>query len=231
MNACGSGDLCPSVPQSLVLSGCWWLEPVVNNSERPALVADHGALITRRSLAVAVGALARLLVREGVVRTDRLAVVMAPGVDLAICLLAGMGVAAVAPLVPSSPLGIVLDDLRRLRATHVLVDGDPPPAVLEAAQELGLPLLHLDPLASPAQPAARLTVPAAADLALLLQTSGTTSRPKVVPLSHANLLASARSVARSWPSGLETAAWRRCPCFISMESWLRCWPLWCPAGA
>jgi acyl-CoA synthetase (AMP-forming)/AMP-acid ligase II/acyl carrier protein len=179
----------------LVLSGCWWLEPVVNNSERPALVADHGALITRRSLAVAVGALARLLVREGVVRTDRLAVVMAPGVDLAICLLAGMGVAAVAPLVPSSPLGIVLDDLRRLRATHVLVDGDPPPAVLEAAQELGLPLLHLDPLASPAQPAARLTVPAAADLALLLQTSGTTSRPKVVPLSHANLLLSARSVA------------------------------------
>jgi oxalate---CoA ligase len=40
-----------------------------------------------------------------------------------------------------------------------------------------------------------LTAPAATDLALLLQTSGTTSRPKVVPLSHANLLASARSVA------------------------------------
>jgi amino acid adenylation domain-containing protein len=40
-----------------------------------------------------------------------------------------------------------------------------------------------------------VTAPAATDLALLLQTSGTTSRPKVVPLSHANLLASARSVA------------------------------------
>jgi oxalate---CoA ligase len=179
----------------LVLPGWWWLESDVHEPERPALVADHGALITRRSLAVAVGALAGLLVREGVVRSDRLAVVMAPGVDLAVCLLAGMGVAAVAPLVPSSPLGIVLDDLRRLRATHVVVDGDPPPAVLEAAQELGLPLLHLDPLASVAEPATLLTAPAATDLALLLQTSGTTSRPKVVPLSHANLLASARSVA------------------------------------
>ena len=179
----------------MVLPGWWWLESDVNEPERPALVADHGALITRRSLAVAVGALAGLLVREGVVRSDRLAVVMAPGVDLAVCLLAGMGVAAVAPLVPSSPLGIVLDDLRRLRATHVVVDGDPPPAVLEAAQELGLPLLHLDPLASAAEPATLLTAPAATDLALLLQTSGTTSRPKVVPLSHANLLASARSVA------------------------------------
>jgi len=159
------------------------------------LVAHDGALITRRSLAAAVGALAALLVRQGVVRSDRLAVVMAPGVDLAICLLAGMGVAAVAPLVPSSPLGIVLEDLRRLRVTHVLVDGDPPAAVLEAVQEFGLPLLHLDPLARSAEPAARLAAPAATDLALLLQTSGTTSRPKVVPLSHANLLASARSVA------------------------------------
>lgn len=96
-------------------------------------------------------------------RTDRLAVVMAPGVDLATCLLAGMAVAAVAPLVPSSPLGIVLDDLRRLRATHVLVDGDPPAAVLDAAQELGLPLLHLDPLASATEPVARFTVPVVAD--------------------------------------------------------------------
>jgi len=195
LNACSSGDLSHAVPQPLVLPGWWWLEPDVREPERPALVAHDGALITRRSLAAAVGALPDLLVREGVVRTDRLAVVMAPGVDLAICLLAGMGVAAVAPLVPSSPLGIVLDDLRRLRATHVLVDGDPPAAVLEAVQELGLPLLHLDPLASAAEPAARLTSPAATDLALLLQTSGTTSRPKVVPLSHANLLASARSVA------------------------------------
>jgi len=195
LNACSSGDLPHAVPQPLVLTGWWWLEPDVREPERPALVAHDGALITRRSLAAAVGALADLLVREGVVRTDRLAVVMAPGVDLAICLLAGMGVAAVAPLVPSSPLGIVLDDLRRLRATHVLVDGDPPVAVLKAAQELGLPLLHLNPLASAAEPAARLAAPAATDLALLLQTSGTTSRPKVVPLSHANLLASACSVA------------------------------------
>lgn len=183
MNACGSGDLFPSVPQSLVLPGCWWLEPNVNEPDRPALFAHDGALITRRSLAAAVGALAGLLVQEGVGRTDRLAVVMAPGVDLATCLLAGMAVAAVAPLVPSSPLGVVLDDLRRLRVTHVLVDGDPPAAAVEAAQELGLPLLHLDPLARSAEPAARLTVPAAADLALLLQTSGTTSRPKVVPFA------------------------------------------------
>ncbi len=40
--------------------------------------------------------------------------------------------------------------------------------------------------------------PSSEDLALLLYTSGTTSRPKGVQLSHHNLLASARNVARSY---------------------------------
>src|SRR5206468_5014479 len=38
----------------------------------------------------------------------------------------------------------------------------------------------------------------AADIALILHTSGTTSRPKRVPLSHANLLTSARNVADTY---------------------------------
>jgi hypothetical protein len=89
---------------------------------------------------------------------------MAPGVDLATCLLAGMAVAAVAPLVPSSPLGIVLDDLCRLGATHVLVDGDPlPRRCWRRPRSWGLPLLHIDPLASATEPVARLTVPVVAD--------------------------------------------------------------------
>src|SRR5207248_11601625 len=36
------------------------------------------------------------------------------------------------------------------------------------------------------------------DIALILHTSGTTSRPKRVPLSHANLLTSARNVANTY---------------------------------
>ena len=35
------------------------------------------------------------------------------------------------------------------------------------------------------------------DVALVLHTSGTTSRSKIVPLTHANLLTSARNIARS----------------------------------
>jgi hypothetical protein len=59
LSACGFGDLSPSVPQSLVLPGWWWLEPDVSEPERPALFAHDGALITRGAPAAAVGGAGR----------------------------------------------------------------------------------------------------------------------------------------------------------------------------
>ena len=121
--------------------------------------------------------------------------VMEPGPRLAASLLAGMSVAAVAPLSPNGTRDIYASDLQRLGATRLLVDDRPPDALLEAASYLGLPMLLFDPLGMSPVDAERLSLPGPADLALLLQTSGTTSRPKVVPLTHANLLASAQAVA------------------------------------
>ncbi len=158
-------------------------------------------MLSRKQLATAVQTAAIGLASGGITRADRLALVMAPGPSLAVSLLAGMAVAAVAPLVPLSPLDILLDDLQRLRVTHVVVDQDPPAALREAALRLSLPVLQINPLSavltdvSVPRDGAIPCAPAGDDLALLLQTSGTTSRPKVVPLTHANLLASARSVA------------------------------------
>ena len=42
---------------------------------------------------------------------------------------------------------------------------------------------------------ATFRLPQANDIALILHTSGTTSRPKMVPLTHANLIASAGNIA------------------------------------
>lgn len=182
-------------------AGWWWLGQLIDDPEQPALLSPDGLVLSRKQLATAVQTAAIGLSRGGITRADRLALVMAPGPPLAVSLLAGMAVAAVAPLVPLAPLEILLDDLRRLRVTHVVVDRDPPAALQEAARRLNLPLLALNPLTpaktdvSKATDSAIPAPPAGHDLALLLQTSGTTSRPKVVPLTHANLLASARSVA------------------------------------
>ena len=59
----------------------------------------------------------------------------------------------------------------------------------------------------------RPRAPAPDDVALLLHTSGTTSRPKQVPLSHRNLLASARSIARHYALGPDDVSYCAMPLF------------------
>jgi acyl-CoA synthetase (AMP-forming)/AMP-acid ligase II/aryl carrier-like protein len=73
------------------------------------------------------------------------------------------------------------------------------------ASELGLLVLEAEPKGaragrfdlqpSPVGPLPSARFSSAQDVGLLLHTSGTTARPKLVPLTHANLLASARSNA------------------------------------
>jgi acyl-CoA synthetase (AMP-forming)/AMP-acid ligase II/acyl carrier protein len=172
-----------------------WVNGIEAADHAPALLDSGGRITTRAQLHTQIHAFASALSARGVQRSDRLALVLAPGTAMATALLAAMAVAAVAPLVPSSPLTIVLDDLRRLGVTHVLVDDHPPAQVLEAATHLGLPVLSVSSLAAPDHIGSISAEPQPEDLALLLQTSGTTSRPKVVPLSHANLLTSASNIA------------------------------------
>ena len=177
------------------IENCWWLESPTPCPEAPALLAADGSVITRQHLTQAVAASQAFLQSQGIGRQHRLALVMAPGTTMATSLLGAMATAAVAPLVSSSPVGVLVDDLQRLRITQVLVDDEPSAAMLEAAAQLKLPLLRLDPFGLPDPGGNPGPCPQPSDLALLLQTSGTTSRPKVVPLSHGNLLASAWAIS------------------------------------
>src|SRR5262249_48178769 len=96
-----------------------------------------------------------------------------------------------------------LDDLK---AAAVIVSPDVSEAASTAAAKLGIPVLEVVPddtapglfdLASAASSAVLPSDPGADSVALLLHTSGTTSRPKLVPLRHSNLLASARNMGRT----------------------------------
>ena len=161
----------------------------------PALT--HGALRTT----VADGA--RALAAIGIGRGERVALVLPNGPDSAAAFLAVAAHAVACPLNPA----LTADELRwvltDLNARAVLVPGGgPQPVAAAVAEDLGLPRVpvlagsaagdfRLDVLgsASPPQP------PRPDDEALALHTSGTTARPKLVPLSHRNLCASARNIA------------------------------------
>jgi oxalate---CoA ligase len=121
--------------------------------------------------------------------------------------------AVTAPLNPgdrAEEFAFYLSDLRA-RALIVQQGADTP--VRAVAAEQGIPIIELLPDPTTAgdftlvpPPGAKTTPnlpgPAAAnDEALVLHTSGTTARPKIVPLTHANLAASARHIGQTLQLG------------------------------
>ena len=153
----------------------------------------------------------------GIEASDRVAIVMPGGAELATALLAVSRVAAAAPLNPAYSERELRFHLGDLAPKALLVSTDADTPAVGAAREVGARILRASvrrgaPAGVFAIEAERPQhpVPAgsshgiAAETALLLHTSGTTSRPKLVPLTRANLGASARHVSTTLSPGRKT---------------------------
>jgi oxalate---CoA ligase len=146
----------------------------------------------------------------GIGRNDRVGTVLPNGPEAATSFLAIACAATAAPLNPAyrhDEFHFYLDDLKPKAV--VIQEGFETPARAVAA-ELGIPVIELHPGGE--GPAGRFRLDAAAvrpgqaakpgpaeaaDIALVLHTSGTTARPKIVPLANANIAASARHIAET----------------------------------
>ncbi len=176
---------------------------VTRSDNHPALVVpESGASLSyaalQRALDRAAGRLAALGVREG----DRVALAAAngPALVVAFLALAARGSAA-APLNPALGAAELTAELGDLRVSRLLHDGSATAATAAAqasvtASAIGLEdaLLHIDGRAG--DPSEAVGNPDA--LALLLHTSGTTSKPKTVPIRQRNLVASTGAVVRTY---------------------------------
>ncbi|MBK7531711.1 acyl--CoA ligase [Piscinibacter sp.] len=147
----------------------------------------------------------------GLGRNDRVAIVLDNGPEMATCFLACANGVASAPLNPSYRADEFEFYLSDLNAKALIVGrGSASPAV-DVAVKLGVPIIDLvSDAASPAgsftleprragaaTPATNGGYAAPEDVSMVLHTSGTTSRPKIVPLSQGNLAASASNIART----------------------------------
>ncbi|GAB4114271.1 MAG: acyl--CoA ligase [Rubrivivax sp.] len=167
---------------------------------RPPLT--HGAL-----RALIAGTLARLNAL-GIGRNDRVAIVLDNGPEMAACFIACASGVTSAPLNPAyreDEFDFYLSDLR---AKALIVARGSTSPVVAVAERHGVRVLDLVvPEGAPAGlftleprvpgadvPAARGGFAEEGDVSMLLHTSGTTSRPKIVPLSQANLAASATHI-------------------------------------
>jgi oxalate---CoA ligase len=169
----------------------------------PALITVNGESIDHAALRSEVDRLAERLRRAGLGPGDRIAIVLPNGPEMALALLAAMSVGCAAPLNPKyreEEFRFYLDDLH---AAALVTDGQAP-AARAAAPSATIAIgvegegLSID-LEAQGGLAGRSVAerPTADDEALVLHTSGTTSRPKIVPLRQRNLARSARNIAAS----------------------------------
>ena len=174
-------------------------------NDEPAILTTDGAnVVTYAELRKQVADLAGQLNAVGVSRGDRVAIVLPNGPAMAIAFLAVASCATAAPLNPGyreEEFRFYMDDLKA-KALITL-----PNDAVEAHQAASRDTLRLTMVGEPdcyklllggrkiepkepvyAQPD---------DVALVLHTSGTTARPKIVPLSQRNLATSAGNIIRS----------------------------------
>ena len=144
----------------------------------------------------------------GIGRNDRVAIVLPNGPEMATCYIACASGVASAPLNPAYRADEFEFYLSDLHARALIVDAGSKSPALEVAAKLGVPVIDL--VVDASQPAGRFTLsprdgataPRATqggfaqpdDISMVLHTSGTTSRPKIVPLSQKNLAASATHI-------------------------------------
>ncbi len=173
-----------------------------------AISAPASAPLTYRALRAIVQDATDALRAIGIEQHDRVAIVLPNGPEMALAFVSVANAAVAAPLNPAYRADEFSFYLNDLHAKALIVEaGSQSPALAIAAQlkiqvlelipaDVGAGSFILRPQTATAVPttAAPTRAASAADLALILHTSGTTSRPKIVPLTHANVCASACNV-------------------------------------
>jgi len=135
---------------------------------------------------------------------ERVAVVLQNGKEMAVCMLTVMNWACAVPLNPNFTEAELLASMEQLRCTTAVVQSGPAgEAARKAAVHLGLRVLTLSKgsgkalsLEGPRQPTKETSLPKEQREVLLLKTSGTTSKGKVVTFTLERLSLAARYNAR-----------------------------------
>lgn len=179
-----------------------------------AIGDDNAAAITAPAAQVLTYGAFRKLVTDtiatlngfGIGRNDRVAIVLPNGPNMATSFVAVATGATAAPLNPAYRADEYEFYMSDLGAKALIVEAGSKSAAIDVARKLQITILTLAPDGSGVAGMFSLAggengAPVKAglgesdDIALILHTSGTTSRPKIVPLTQGNVTASAQNIA------------------------------------
>ena len=171
-----------------------------------AIGAPGRVPLTYKGLRGVVEETVAALASFGIGPNDRVAIVLENGPEMAAAFLGTAAGATAAPLNPAYRTEEFTFFLTDLRAKLLLVGRDARSPAIEVAEKLGVPVARLVTRAERGAGAFTLEFPGGdrsagkarlaspENIALVLHTSGTTSRPKIVPLSQANVGASVGNI-------------------------------------
>jgi acyl-CoA synthetase (AMP-forming)/AMP-acid ligase II len=173
--------------------------------DAPAISAPGTVPLTYRALRMLVERTIASLNVFGVGRGDRVAIVLPNGPDMATAFIAIASGTTAAPLNPTYKADEFEFYMSDVKAKALVVEAGSNSPAIEVARKLGMKIIVLNPEHADGAGAFSLSCDATSgdcrkgfaepnDVALILHTSGTTSRPKIVPLSHRNVCASAGNV-------------------------------------
>ena len=182
-----------------------------------AIAAPGRASLSYRRLHDYVGEVVATLNAMGIGRQDRVAMVLPQGPEMAVAFLAVTAGATSAPLNPNYRASEFDFYLSNLKAKALMIQSGTDSEAKAVAQKRNVPIIELSPLLGAEAGLFTLTAeehPRTAhggfarpdDVILVMHTSGTTSRPKIVPLTQSNIVTFARIIRDT----LELASTDRC---------------------
>ncbi len=182
------------------------------HDDATAIAALNRPVLTYRGLRAHVERTVIALHRLGIGRDDRVAIVLPNGPEMATAFVSIATGATTAPLNPGYRLEEFDFYLSDLGVKALLVEQNSTSPAVEAALAHSIPILEAGVNESapaglfeiiPSQgitwrkPTPYSNIAGPDDVALVLHTSGTTSKPKIVPLTHRNVCASASNICET----------------------------------
>jgi acyl-CoA synthetase (AMP-forming)/AMP-acid ligase II len=171
-----------------------------------AIAASGRTALTYGALRKHIDRTVSELNRQGIGRNDRVAIVLPNGPEMASAFVSIASGATTAPLNPAYNEKEFRFYLSDLGAKSLIVEKGSPSPAIAAASELDIPVLEIEAgedagsfafVGEDDNAAGQAVYSQADDVALVLHTSGTTARPKIVPLSHRNVCASAGNIMQT----------------------------------
>jgi acyl-CoA synthetase (AMP-forming)/AMP-acid ligase II len=165
-----------------------------------AITAPDRSPLTYAQLLTQIENVKESLNGGGIGRNDRVVIVLDNGPEMAVAFMAIASCCTAVPLNPAYRAEEFKFYLSRLNARALVVNAEDQTGVKDLARQLGLNIIELIPGAgafalhgAPNRASSQTGFAESDDIALILHTSGTTSAPKIVPLTHRNICAMAKN--------------------------------------